>query len=187
MATDSESRINEAEISQPVCTAVQIGLTNILRRYGVRVSGVVGHSSGEIAAAYAAGAFPASTAILIAYHRGQSTKDVGNGAMAAIGLGRGEMEPWLRQGAVIACDNSPSSTTISGDTAAVDQTLEDVKAAYPDVFCKRLRVNKAYHSRRCPLTYAPRFLSLLMILSRPHALHRREIRICHRTALWSAF
>ncbi|KAF3384455.1 Compactin diketide synthase mokB [Penicillium rolfsii] len=143
---DLENRINEPIIAQPVCTAIQIGLFNILQRYGITPSAVVGHSSGEIAAAYAAGAITAASAILLAYYRGQCLEGAQSGAMAAVGLGCTEMEPWLRDGVTLACDNSPSSSTISGNPADVDHVLEQLSAAYPDVFHRKLKVDKAYHS-----------------------------------------
>lgn len=147
MAPEAESRINEPEIAQPVCTAVQIALTSILRRWGIKISSVVGHSSGEIAAAHTSGAISLRSAMMIAYHRGRLTKLVVNGSMAAIGLSRVEIEPWLAKNAVIACENSPLSTTISGESFAVTKTVDAIEAAYPDAFCRLLRVNKAYHSR----------------------------------------
>jgi len=52
---DGESRINESALAQPVTTIIQMALVDLLGDYGVQPSWVVGHSSGEIAAAYAAG------------------------------------------------------------------------------------------------------------------------------------
>ena len=54
LADASVSRVGEAAISQPLCTAVQIILVDILRSAKVNFDAVFGHSSGEIAAAYAA-------------------------------------------------------------------------------------------------------------------------------------
>jgi acyl transferase domain-containing protein len=59
------SRIGEAEIAQPATTAVQIALVDLLESFSIRPSRVVGHSSGEIAAAYAAGALSLESAILV--------------------------------------------------------------------------------------------------------------------------
>lgn len=129
--------------------AIQIALTNLLRNWGIVFSAVVGHSSGEIAAAYAARAISLRSAILVAYHRGRLTQHVDDGSMAAVGLSRIEVKPWLVEGAVIACENSPLSTTIAGETIAVSKTLDAIREAYPDAFCRMLRVNKAYHSRGC--------------------------------------
>src|ERR1700709_1484868 len=70
----SKSRVNEAEFSQPLCTALQIALVEMLRAAGVEADGVVGYSSGEIAAAYAVGALTATEAVAIAFLRGAVTK-----------------------------------------------------------------------------------------------------------------
>ncbi|KAJ0418662.1 hypothetical protein BJY00DRAFT_314811 [Aspergillus carlsbadensis] len=142
-----DSRVNEAEFSQPLYTALQIALVNILSAWGIKASSVVGHSSGEIAAAYAAGAITAKWAIILAYYRGRLAKQVeGKGAMAAVGLGRDEVTPLLEDGVIIGCENSPSSLTLSGDSDAVDRVMEAVQSKFPDALCRRLRVSTAYHS-----------------------------------------
>ncbi|KAK2818442.1 putative PKS/NRPS-like protein biosynthetic cluster [Arthroderma sp. PD_2] len=55
LAGPETSRVTDAAVSQPLCLAVQIVLVDILRTAGIRFKAVVGHSSGEIGAAYAAG------------------------------------------------------------------------------------------------------------------------------------
>lgn len=60
-----DSRIGEAEIAQPCTTAIQIALVDLLESLSIRPSRVIGHSSGEIAAAYAAGALDRDSAILV--------------------------------------------------------------------------------------------------------------------------
>src|SRR4029077_4292414 len=65
LADASSSRIGEAALSQPLCTAIQIILADLLRSAGIEFTAVVGHSSGEIAAAYAAGFISAHDAIRI--------------------------------------------------------------------------------------------------------------------------
>lgn len=153
----NEGAIQNAEYSQPICTAVQIGLVNLLQIWNITPSGVVGHSSGEIAAAYAAGALEMKDAFLIAFYRGfTSTQQRRPGAMAAIGLGRQEVEGLLSIGAVAACENSPSNVTISGDYAAVEDTLDRVRQHHPEVLARMLKVDKAYHSGKlltCVITY----------------------------------
>ena len=82
------SRVGEAEFSQPLCTAIQIALVDILGQWGVTPTVTAGHSSGEIAAAYAAGIISASHAIIAAFYRGKVVSKVNNnGAMMAVGLG----------------------------------------------------------------------------------------------------
>lgn len=155
------SRINDAEFSQPLCTALQIGLVNLLSAWGVHPSAVVGHSSGEIAAAYAAKAITAEAAIIIAYYRGQVTKlKTRAGAMAAIGLGREEVGGYLIDGVVIACENSPKSVTLSGDADQLDKVLERMKKEQPDAFCRLLKVDMAYHSHHMS-EFGERYESLM--------------------------
>ncbi|GJN78219.1 type I iterative polyketide synthase [Purpureocillium lilacinum] len=147
------NRINEPEFSQPICTALQVGLVNLLYTVGIRPAAVVGHSSGEIAAAYAAGALSQDAAITVAYYRGQVTKkQTRRGGMAAVGLGSEEVAQFLKAtehtaGIVgVACVNSPNSVTLSGDDEALDAAIGRIKSAMPDCFVRRLKVDKAYHS-----------------------------------------
>ncbi|KAI1126023.1 putative polyketide synthase [Nemania abortiva] len=141
------SQISTATLSQPLCTAVQIALVDTLRSLGVRPTAVVGHSSGEIAAAYAAGSMSARDAIITAHFRGvAASKQKRPGAMAAIGMSWEETRKFLIPGSVLACDNSPSSVTISGDSDTVNAVLASIKDAHPNILARRLQVDKAYHS-----------------------------------------
>ncbi|KAI1398297.1 polyketide synthase [Hypoxylon fuscum] len=136
-------------ISQTACTAVQIGLVDLLASWSVRPSGVVGHSSGEMAAAYAAGRITAAEAIAAAYFRGQAvSRNKQNGAMLAVGLGTERASDYLsgRETDIkIAAINSPESITLSGEVHAVKNlsaTLND-----DGVFNRLLRTGgNAYHS-----------------------------------------
>lgn len=143
------SRVNEAEFSQPLCTAIQVAVVEQLLSWGIRPKVTVGHSSGEIAASFAAGLISATEAIIVAYYRGQAVKTVNtNGAMMAVGLGAEAAEPYLANYAgkvVIACHNSPASVTLSGDAPA----LEEIKAAMDaeGIFARLVKTSgKAYHS-----------------------------------------
>ena len=125
-----------------------MGLVNILKSWRVQPAAVIGHSSGEIAAAYASGAITAAEAITVAYYRGRGTTDVHKpGGMAAVGLGRDEVTSFLQDGVVIACDNSPQSVTLSGDESALGNIMSSIKDTNPDIFLRRLHVEMAYHSR----------------------------------------
>ena len=146
--------MNEAQISQPVCTAIQLSLTELLRSWGVHPTAVAGHSSGEIAAAYAAGALSLEACITVAYHRGQAIVSLKKqfpdlkGAMVAIGGSAEELKPMvklLKEGrATVACINSPSSITVSGDEEAIAELQEKVELE--QMFNRKLRVDTAYHS-----------------------------------------
>lgn len=149
MKPDSDSLLSKSEYAQPLCTAVQVGLVNILKSWGVNPATVIGHSSGEIAAAYTSGAITAAEAITIAYYRGRGTTDVHKpGGMAAVGMGKEEVTAFLKDGVVVACDNSPQSVTLSGDEETLGTVMAGIKNARPDTFLRRLHVEMAYHSRK---------------------------------------
>ncbi|KAK1855639.1 polyketide synthase [Colletotrichum chrysophilum] len=155
------SNLHKAYLSQPVCTAVQVALVDALyEAAGIQAFAVVGHSSGEMAAAYAAGRLTANEAIIAAYYRGIASSEVTKvGAMAAVGMGRAKTAPFLIPGVVIACENSPSSVTISGDAERVENVLSEIRAAHPEVLARLLKVEKAYHSHHMQ-EVGERYLSL---------------------------
>lgn len=149
-----ESNVSKAHISQPVCTAIQLGLTALLSSWGIQPSMVTGHSSGEIAAAYATGAITLEDAMAVAYHRGQVAAKVKinhpklRGAMLAAGAGPGEVKSIIRDldlnNITVACENSPNSITASGDEVAVDILASELEKR--GLFNRKLRVDVAYHS-----------------------------------------
>lgn len=145
------SRINEVTHSQPICTAVQIGLVNLLKSWEIKPNAVVGHSSGEIAAAYAAGFLSASQAILVAYFRGYAVGQLRTkGAMMAAGLGFETAQALieskgLETQARVACINSPESVTLSGSSDAIESLLDDLQSQ--NKFARKLQTGgRAYHS-----------------------------------------
>jgi acyl transferase domain-containing protein len=140
-------------MGHPLSIAVQIGLIDVLRSWGVKPDFVLGHSSGEMAAAYASGSISAEAAIVAATFRGTtsgSTESQKAGSMAALGIGPEETKPLLEDGVIIACENSHCSVTISGDSDKVDNVVAKVKEQYPGVLARHLKVEKAFHSRKSP-------------------------------------
>ncbi|KAL7934027.1 putative polyketide synthase [Trichoderma chlorosporum] len=152
--TKENSRINDAELAQPFCTAIQVALVDLLAAWGVHPDVVCGHSSGEIAAAYAGGSLTASDALKVAYHRGKSVyylklkKGTKQGGMLAAGLSEADAQKYLSkysaQTVCVACINSPTSVTLSGDAEAIDEIAS--KLEEDGVFNRRLAVPVAYHS-----------------------------------------
>jgi acyl transferase domain-containing protein/NADPH:quinone reductase-like Zn-dependent oxidoreductase/NAD(P)-dependent dehydrogenase (short-subunit alcohol dehydrogenase family)/acyl carrier protein len=160
MKDEQSSRVNENEISQPVTTALQIALLDLLAAVDVKPNTVVGHSSGEIAAAYGAGSLNQASAIRVAFFRGHlgNTDDLRRGAMLAVGLGEAQALPYLLNAndgqAVVACANSASSCTLSGDASAIVAIESALRR--DGVFARKLKVDRAYHShhmQRCAEKY----------------------------------
>ncbi|KAH8126627.1 hypothetical protein FP744_10009313 [Trichoderma asperellum] len=152
--TKENSRINEAELAQPVCTAIQIALVDLLASWNVHPDAVCGHSSGEIAAAYAAGSLTAPDALRAAYHRGQSVYQImrkegaRQGGMLAAGLSDTDAQKYLSKyseyAVNVACINSPTSVTISGDVSAIEEIAARLEE--DGIFNRKLAVPVAYHS-----------------------------------------
>ncbi|CAG7965944.1 unnamed protein product [Penicillium nalgiovense] len=141
------SRLGSSEFSQPVCAAIQVALVDTFAFVEVQPTAVVGHSSGGVAAAYAAGATTAKEAITIAFYRGQVTKlQTRPGAMAAIGISTEEVQKYIQTGIIVARKNSPKSVTLAGDTYAIENAVARIKEGHPEVLAKQLKVDKAYHS-----------------------------------------
>ena len=155
MNVDDNNIVRKAEYSQPLCTALQIALVDLLAAWGIKPSAVVGHSSGEIAASYCAGALTSREAIIVAYYRGYVCKSLQKaspvGGMAAIGMGKREVSKYLIQGVRIACENSISSVTLSGDLDILESIMTTIRQQHPDVLVRLLQVEMAYHSRESGL------------------------------------
>lgn len=137
-----------AEYSQPICTALQIALVDLFAACAVVPAAVIGHSSGEIAAAYASGSISLREAVIIAFYRGHVCKSKQTGAMVAVGLGKQDVEPYLVPGVQIACENSNMSITLSGGVNVLEECVAAIRIHHPDALVRRLRVNMAYHSRK---------------------------------------
>jgi len=164
---ETESRLNEPALSMAVTTSLQLGLVELLRSWGIEPVAVTSHSSGEAAAAYAAGAIDFESAIAISYYAGFLAQDYQEklnirGAMIAVGLGPAEVLSYLdtlHSGRVIvACINSPSSVTLSGDVEAIAEVEERVRTG--KIFVRRLKVSAAYHSHHM-LSQSDDYLALL--------------------------
>ena len=153
------STISKPHISQPACTAVQMALVDLFSSWGVMPSSVCGHSSGEIAAAYAAGILDFEACIAIAYYRGVVsmllTEKLGKGAggMLAVGASQKETQDLIdvttNAGVRVACVNSPRSVTISGDIDGI-RLIQDL-ADKTSIWNRRLQVDVAYHSHHMDL------------------------------------
>ncbi|KAJ0164863.1 Lovastatin nonaketide synthase, partial [Colletotrichum tanaceti] len=161
------SNVRLAAYSQPLCAAVQIILVRLLSAAGVGFGAIVGHSSGEIACAFAAGFISARQAIRVAYLRGYASRHAasptaaaaageqqqqvgeGGGGMLAAGISLEdarelvELEAFAGRVCIAAC-NSPDSVTLSGDLDALEEMAEILQDE--SKFARLLRVDKAYHS-----------------------------------------
>ncbi|OTA97786.1 hypothetical protein M434DRAFT_26522 [Hypoxylon sp. CO27-5] len=156
---ESQEKIHEPRFAQPLCTILQVATVELLRSFNINPAVSIGHSSGEIAAAFTTGAICSQSAWKLAYFRGllssklveASRVDTPHGAMMAVGMSESALRPYLdkilantRGVLSIACVNSPQNITLAGDKALIQaiQTLLDKDG----IFTRILKVPVAYHS-----------------------------------------
>ncbi|KAH8680684.1 type I polyketide synthase [Xylariales sp. PMI_506] len=153
MRDEHSTRVSEVHISQPVTVAIQICLVDLLRSWQITPSAVTSHSSGEIAAAYAAGALSFAEALGVAYFRGEIAQKQSKlmeipGGMLAVGLSSTDIQEYIADTVdgtvVVACINSQRSITLSGDLKAIEEVSKRLSAK--EIFHRKLKVPMAYHS-----------------------------------------
>ncbi|KAE8212552.1 hypothetical protein CF327_g3816 [Tilletia walkeri] len=161
------SRLGKTAFSQPICTAIQLALVDHLAAWDIKPSATVGHSSGEIGAAYGAGILTFEDAAVVAYLRGLHMSDTSEfaggkaGGMMAVGMTEEDAKTALKEyeGRVcVACINSSSSLTLAGDLDAISELKDDLDTR--KVFARQLQVAQAFHSHHM-LPLAPAYENAL--------------------------
>ncbi|QFG24791.1 SDR family NAD(P)-dependent oxidoreductase [Actinomadura sp. WMMB 499] len=136
--------LERTDVVQPALFAVMTGLAALWQAHGVHPDAVIGHSQGEIAAAYTAGALTLQDAAAIIAERSKTlAKHTAPGAMASVALPAeqlGSLPCWNDQ-LHIAAVNGPSTTVVSGTPDAIDALR-----AHCD--------NVNLHARKIPVDYA---------------------------------
>jgi acyl transferase domain-containing protein/aryl carrier-like protein len=146
---DRGPRLESIEVGQPVLFALHVALTELWQSWGIAPEAVVGHSVGEVAAAWACGALdlPAAAQVIACRSRLLASAS-GNGEMIVVGLSLDEAQELVGgndERVAVAAANGPSTTVLSGDAAvlrAISRALLD-----RDVFCRPIEVDVASH---CP-------------------------------------
>ena len=153
-----QETLNEVRLAQPVIFMLQCALVELFKTWGVYPDCVVGHSSGEVAAAYASGALSLAEATRLVFHRATLQQRVaGSGRMLAVGLDRPGMEELLETlkvrvradaerpvGVEIACENAPANTVICGKEAALRPIMAELDRRH--LQNQLLPGNIAFHS-----------------------------------------
>ncbi|KAK3694254.1 hypothetical protein B0T22DRAFT_402742 [Podospora appendiculata] len=157
--TESSTHIHSPRVAQPATTAIQIALVDLLAACKISPVAVVGHSSGEIAASYAAGFITRENAWRLAFYRGQCAAGLKRinptlrGRMIAVGLSKQAVLEYVDQtkaGSIsVACINSPNLVTLSGDEDAILAVKLELDRR--EIFSVLLAVETAYHSHHMGL------------------------------------
>ncbi|WP_394839474.1 acyltransferase domain-containing protein [Pendulispora rubella] len=148
---DSEApSLDRVDVAQVLLFIVMVSLAAMWRAAGVEPDAVVGHSQGEIAAAYVAGALSLEDAAKVVALRSRTLCAIrGKGAMASIELPADDLEARLsrlERRITIAGINGPHTTLVSGDPEAVDALLAGLaETSTPPIFARKIRVDYASH------------------------------------------
>ncbi|OXM47549.1 malonyl CoA-ACP transacylase [Amycolatopsis thailandensis] len=141
LACEDQTRIDRTDVAQPALFAFEVAMAELVRSWGVEPDYLLGHSIGELAAAYIAGVWSLDDAARLVAARGRLMQaQPSGGVMVALQATEGELD--LPDGVSIAAINGPSSVVLSGEEAAVTAVLE----AFPGRRAKRLSVSHAFHS-----------------------------------------
>jgi acyl transferase domain-containing protein/NADPH:quinone reductase-like Zn-dependent oxidoreductase/thioesterase domain-containing protein/NADP-dependent 3-hydroxy acid dehydrogenase YdfG/acyl carrier protein len=142
------SRIDQTFVAQPALFTIHAGLVALWQSWGITPSAVMGHSVGEVAAAWASGALELEDACRVIAFRSRTMQDArAGGKMLAAALTRQEAELRLRpfHGALsLAAVNGPKQVTLSGEAQAVDSVAAELETE--GVWHRFLRVSHAFHS-----------------------------------------
>ncbi|KAI0022605.1 putative polyketide synthase [Xylariomycetidae sp. FL0641] len=177
LQTESASHCDKPEYSQVLCTVLQMELVDLLWRFNIKPSAVMGHSSGEIAAAYAGGYISRESGWNLAYYRGLCSAELAGsedgatrGAMMTVELSEEAAEKYIdtmnehatAYGISIACINSPGNVTIAGEACLIDSLKDELD--HHGIFARKLRVPLAYHSHQMD-SISTKYKSMIVLLS----------------------
>ena len=163
--------LEQTDVAQPLLFAIQIGILASLRTVGIVAQGHIGHSVGEIAAAWAAGALSLADAARVVIARSRSQQRTqGTGCMAALALGADAARDFLAEiGSTveIAALNATRSVTVSGTRAEIERLAAAARSS--GVWCRLLGLDFAFHSRLMEPVRDQLIASLGGLSSRPPA------------------
>ena len=139
----------QTPLAQPLLFAIQVGVTEMMHAWGVVPSAVVGHSVGEIAAAWACGALSLDQAVQVVCERSAAQAKTRGGGMTALVLGEEDARALLQRSPagrplVIAAVNSPTSVTLAGERGELEAFEGELSAR--SLSFRRLAIDYAFHS-----------------------------------------
>ena len=147
---EETSRIDRTDVAQPAIFALQVALAELWKTWGVLPKKVVGHSVGEVAAAYVAGIYSLEDAVKVIYHRSYlQNKTGGKGRMAVVGLSKSQAEQIIegKESEVqLAVVNGPAMVTLAGDTETLEEIIKRIEG--DGIFVRWLRIDYAFHTHQ---------------------------------------
>jgi acyl transferase domain-containing protein/acyl carrier protein/ubiquinone/menaquinone biosynthesis C-methylase UbiE len=172
LADEKASQVQRTYVAQPAIFATQVGLAALWHSWGIVPDIVLGHSAGEVAASYIAGALSLEDAVRVIFHRSRLLeRTVGQGIMLAAGIPVAEAARLVDQHPdeiSIAAVNSEQSVTLSGEAAVLTEIDKNLTEA--GAFSRLLQVEAPFHSQKMEQIETELVESLRDITPRPAAI-----------------
>jgi acyl transferase domain-containing protein/NADPH:quinone reductase-like Zn-dependent oxidoreductase/NADP-dependent 3-hydroxy acid dehydrogenase YdfG/acyl carrier protein len=168
IGAEAATQITQIDVIQPSLFAMSIALAAMWQSWGIAPDAVVGHSMGEVAAAYIAGVLDLKDAVAIICRRSRLMKTLSTGgSMATVELPMAKVESLLQsaENVSVAASNGPHTTVISGDATAIESLLRDLTAK--EIYCRQIKVDVASHSAQVDPILGALLASLGDIRPRP--------------------
>ncbi|MBV9792208.1 MAG: SDR family oxidoreductase [Chloroflexi bacterium] len=140
----SDSELNQTLFAQPALFVIEYALAQLWQSWGIKPQALIGFSVGEYVAATVAGVLSLDDALTLVARRAQLIQALPGGAMLAVPLSEGDIQPLLNDRVSLAAVNGPALCVVAGETeaiAALERQLAD-----RGLVCRRLRTTHAFHS-----------------------------------------
>jgi phthiocerol/phenolphthiocerol synthesis type-I polyketide synthase E len=139
------AEVEQTYLAQPALLAVEYGLAQLWKRWGVEPAAMLGHSLGEYTAACLAGVMSREEALRVVAVRGRLMQQMPRGVMLAVALDERQLGWVLEKGVSLAAVNAPELCVVAGRGEEIEEVEAELKGR--GVEYKRLRTSHAFHSR----------------------------------------
>ena len=146
--SEEDTKMSRTEFAQPAIFAIQVGLAEVWKSWGVQPAALVGHSVGEVAAACVAGVLSLEEAARVIVLRARFMENCarGSGSMLAVGLGEEAARALISRHdrtVTIAAFNGPNSVTLAGARPSLEAIAAALEA--DEIFARPVRVDHPFH------------------------------------------
>lgn len=144
LESGSDVPLDDVRRAQPLLFGIDYALGAMLLSAGLRPSGLLGHSVGEVVAATIAGVFDVRAATEVMADRIRHIADTPPGGMLAVASSEADLRPYLRDGVVVGAVNSPRQTILAGPGRSLAEIAGELRGR--GTICRSVAARQAFHS-----------------------------------------
>jgi acyl transferase domain-containing protein len=140
----ASEKLNQTYLTQPAFFVIEYALAQLLLKWGIRPTAMIGYSIGEYVAACLAGVLSLEDALTLVATRAKMIQELPSGAMLAVPLSEAEVVPLLNEKLSLSAINGAKLCVVAGTT----DTVEELAAQLTEkgLVCRRLQTSHAFHS-----------------------------------------